>query len=111
MSAPTRVWRQVTARVRVQRDHGAGFRWLELEVPPGFVAPVAGQFCQLLLDPPSPALLPRPMSVASVTRKGSRLVIGFLYAPIGTGTRALAALEARRHVESHGPARPRLSVA
>ena len=79
----TRTWRQVSARVRVQSEYGAGFRWLELELPTGFVAPVAGQFVQLLLDPPSPVLLPRPMSVASVTKQGAKLVIGFLYAPVG----------------------------
>lgn len=103
MSVTTRVWRQVSARVRVHEDRGAGFRWLELEVPQGFVAPVAGQFCQLLLDPPSPVLLPRPMSVASVTRRGTRLVIGFLYAPVGTGTRAIAALEPGATLGLTGP--------
>lgn len=99
----TRTWRQVTARVRTQREYGAGFRWLEIDVPAGFVAPVAGQFVQLLLDPPSPVLLPRPMSVAAVTRRGSRLTIGFLYAPVGTGTRALAALQPGDTLSATGP--------
>ena len=94
MTATTRTWKQVAARVRENRAYGPGFRWLELDVPAGFTAPVAGQFVQLLLDFPSPVLLPRPMSVASVRRRGSRLSIGFLYAAVGGGTRALAQLAA-----------------
>ncbi len=103
MTTATRTWRQVAARVRVQREYGAGFRWLEVEVPQGFVAPVAGQFVQLLLDFPSPVLLPRPMSVASVTRRGGRLLVGFLYAPVGAGTRALAELAPGASVNVTGP--------
>ena len=98
-----RTWRQVAARVRTQRAYGAGFRWLELEVPAAFTAPRAGQFVQLLLDFPSPVLLPRPMSVASVTRRGTRHVIGFLYSPVGAGTRALAQLAPGAIVHATGP--------
>jgi dihydroorotate dehydrogenase electron transfer subunit len=89
--------------VRAQREYGAGFRWLELELPAGFVAPVPGQFVQLLLDFPSPVLLPRPMSVASVQRRGARLVVGFLYGPVGAGTRALAELAPGATVSVTGP--------
>lgn len=103
MATTTRTWRQVTARVRTQREYGAGFRWLELEMPAGFVAPVAGQFVQLLLDPPSPVLLPRPMSVASVSKKGTKLVVGFLYAPVGTGTQAIARLKPGSTIGVTGP--------
>ncbi len=103
MTTATRTWRQVEARVRVHREYGAGFHWLELDVPSGFVAPVAGQFVQLLLDFPSPVLLPRPMSVASAARRGGRLRIGFLYAPVGAGTRALAQLAVGDQVHVTGP--------
>lgn len=99
----TRRWRQVAARVHAQREYGAGFRWLELEVPESFASPVAGQFVQLLLDAPSPVLLPRPMSVASVTRRGGRQRIGFLYSPVGAGTRALAELAPGATVHATGP--------
>ena len=99
----TRTWRQVTARVREQREYGAGFRWLDLEMPPEFETPVAGQFVQLLLEPPSPVLLPRPMSVASAVRRGSKLTVGFLYAPVGIGTIAIAALEPGSTVQVLGP--------
>ena len=99
----TRIWRQVAARVRAQREYGSGFRWLELDVPEDFAPPVAGQFVQLLLDFPSPVLLPRPMSVASVTRRGKRQTIGFLYSPVGAGTRALARLAPGDHVHATGP--------
>ena len=104
-SAPdaTRTWRQVPARVRSQRAYGSGFRWLELEVPNAFTPPTAGQFVQLLLDFPSPVLLPRPMSVASVARAGTRHVIGVLYAPVGAGTRALAELAPGAIVHATGP--------
>lgn len=103
MAVTTRTWRQVSARVRVQREYGAGFRWLEIEVPAGFTAPVAGQFVQLLLDFPSPVLLPRPMSVASVTKRAGKLSIGFLYSPVGTGTRALAQLQPGQTLRVTGP--------
>ena len=103
MTATTRTWRQVAARVRENRAYGTGFRWLELDVPPGFTAPVAGQFVQLLIDFPSPVLLPRPMSVASVRRRGSRLSIGFLYAAVGAGTRALAQLAEGAELQVTGP--------
>ena len=98
-----RTWKQVRARVASQREYGAGFRWLELELPSGFAAPVAGQFVQLLLDFPSPVLLPRPMSVASVRRAGTKLRVGFLYAAVGAGTRALAELPAGASVSVTGP--------
>ena len=103
MSTPQRTWRQVAAKVRAHREYGAGFHWLDLEVPTGFAAPVAGQFVQLLLDFPSPVLLPRPMSVASASRRGGRLRIGFLYAPVGSGTRALAKLAVGDTVHVTGP--------
>lgn len=104
MSAPAvRTWTQSLARVSDQRDEGDGFRWLELDLPGTFTTPVAGQFVQLLLVPPSPVLLPRPMSVASARRSGSRLRLGFLYAPVGAGTAALAALEPGDAVEVTGP--------
>ncbi len=103
MAAPLRTWKQVAARVREHRAHGPDFRWLELDMPPGFTAPVAGQFVQLLLDFPSPVLLPRPMSVASVTRRGGKLAVGFLYAPVGAGTRALAQLAEGATLHLTGP--------
>jgi len=100
-SAPA--WRQVIARVGRHEDAGAGHRWLDLEVPAGFAVPAPGQFVQLLLAAPAPVLLPRPMSVASVGRRAGRLTIGFLYAPVGIGTRALAALVPGQPVEALGP--------
>jgi dihydroorotate dehydrogenase electron transfer subunit len=103
MTTALRTWRQVVARVRVHREYGAGFHWLELELPADFEAPVAGQFVQLLLDFPSPVLLPRPMSVASVESADGRLRVGFLYAPVGTGTRALAQLAVGGTVHVTGP--------
>ena len=104
MNTPVlRSWRQVEARVRTHEAQGAGFRWLELEMPEPFETPVAGQFAQLLLAPPSPVLLPRPMSVASARRVRGKLFVGFLYAPVGVGTRALAALEPGATVQVTGP--------
>lgn len=104
MSAATvRTWRQSDARVREQRDYGGGFRWLELDLPPDFETPVAGQFVQLLLAPPAPVLLPRPMSIAAATRRARGITLGFLYAPVGAGTRALAALEPGATVAVTGP--------
>ena len=101
--AARRTWRQVSARVVSQREYGAGFRWLELELPAGFAAPVAGQFVQLLLAFPSPVLLPRPMSVASVKRVRGKLRVGFLYAAVGAGTRALSELPPGASVSVTGP--------
>jgi hypothetical protein len=42
-------WRQVTARVASQREHGFGHYWLDLEVPAEFGTPEPGQFVQILL--------------------------------------------------------------
>jgi dihydroorotate dehydrogenase electron transfer subunit len=97
-------WRQVVARVRAQRTAGADHRWLELALPREVPAPVPGQFVQLLAGADaSPTLLPRPMSVAAAGRQGGALVLGFLYAPIGIGTRALAALAPGASVTVLGP--------
>lgn len=98
-----RTWRQAEAVVRAQSDYGAGFRWLEIDVPAGFAAPVAGQFVQLLLPSPAPVLLPRPMSVAGVRRRARGLTLGFLYAPVGAGTHVLARLAAGTHLRLTGP--------
>ena len=103
MSAPVAEWIQTEARVRVQQDAGAGHQWLERVVPDGFLAPRPGQFVQLLLDAPSPVLLPRPMSVASVRSRPEGLTLGFLYAPVGAGTRALTRLGAGAEVGILGP--------
>jgi len=100
----TGAWAQVSARVLRQREHGAGHRWLDLEVPGGIDPPAPGQFVQLLLAASaSAALLPRPMSVAACRRRPRGWELGFLYAPIGTGTLALAALETGAHVGVLGP--------
>ena len=104
MAVVTAGWTQVTARVVRQNPHGEGHRWLDLEVPRTFEPPAPGQFVQLLLGPTaSPALLPRPMSVASCRRTRGGLELGFLYAPVGTGTQALAALESGARLELLGP--------
>jgi dihydroorotate dehydrogenase electron transfer subunit len=103
VSALVAEWIQTEARVRVQQDAGAGHQWLELIVPVDFLAPRPGQFVQLLIDPPSPVLLPRPMSVASVRERPEGRTIGFLYAPVGAGTRALTRLRAGEHVGILGP--------
>jgi dihydroorotate dehydrogenase electron transfer subunit len=100
---PPAAWRQALARVAAHRDAGAGHKWLDLQLPRGFSVPEAGQFVQLLLEPPAPVLLPRPMSVASVRRTARGPVVGFLYAPVGAGTQALAALAAGDHVSVLGP--------
>ncbi len=101
--APQPAWSQMTARVAGHRDVGAGHRWLELAMPAGFVEPTPGQFVQLLLADPSAVLLPRPMSVAGVRRLGRALSIEFVYAPVGAGTRLLAALETGDAVDVLGP--------
>ena len=96
-------WRQVRATVARHLDYGAGHRWLDLDVPGPFRAPLPGQFVELLLAPPSPVVLPRPMSVASASERSGGLTLGFLYAAIGSGTRALAALPAGAAVDVLGP--------
>ena len=101
---PAPAWRQVTARVARHLDYGAGHHWLDLDVTEPLERPVPGQFVQLLLPlVASPVFLPRPMSVAGVstTRRGLRL--GFLYAPVGSGTLALAALPEGAEVRMLGP--------
>jgi dihydroorotate dehydrogenase electron transfer subunit len=97
-------WHQVEAVVRRQLPYGGGHFWLDLDVPRGLVTPRPGQFAQLLLPAAlNPALLPRPMSVAGVRRVRGALTLGFLYAPVGAGTHALARLEPGERVELLGP--------
>jgi dihydroorotate dehydrogenase electron transfer subunit len=96
-------WSQTRARVSAHADAGAGHRWLELELPSEFALPLAGQFVQLLLVPPAPVFLPRPMSVAAAKRTASGVRLGFLYAPVGAGTHALAELPKGGEVEVLGP--------
>jgi len=103
MSLTLASWRQVCARVARQVDYGAGHRWLDLDLPADFDPPVPGQFVQLLLPPPAPVLLPRPMSVAAVSSRRGALTLGFLYAPVGSGTLALAELTAGDGVDVLGP--------
>jgi len=99
----SQLWRQARALVARHVDFGAGHRWLDLDVPAPFDVPQPGQFVELLLVPPSPVILPRPMSVAAATEGGGGLTLGFLYAAIGSGTRALAALPAGAAVDVLGP--------
>jgi dihydroorotate dehydrogenase electron transfer subunit len=99
----TAPWRQVAARVSRHDDYGAGHRWLDLEIAAEFETPAAGQFVQLLLGWPSPVLLPRPMSVAAVRRGRRGLTLGFLYAPVGAGTAALARLPRGASLDVLGP--------
>ena len=102
VAAPS--WRQAAARVARQVDYGADHLWLDLEVATDFAEPRPGEFVQLLLPPSSSAaLLPRPMSVAAVGRRGRARVLGFLYAPVGIGTQALAALDPGDAVDVLGP--------
>lgn len=97
-------WSQLRGTVLRQSDYGAGNRWLDVLLPKGARAPGPGQFMQLLVPAvKSAVLLPRPMSVAGarVTRQG--LIVGFLYAPVGAGTFALAALAKGDTVDVLGP--------
>ena len=104
MSAAASAWRQGVARIARHEDRGAGHRWLELELEPPFPRPLPGQFVQLRLTAGAgPVLLPRPMSVAGVGRARGRLRLGFLYAAVGAGTRALAALGVGEAVGLLGP--------
>jgi len=103
LRATAPAWRQMEARVRAQRDAGAGHRWLELSLPDEAPLPRPGQFVQLLMEGAAPTLLPRPMSVAAAARTRGRQTLGFLYEPVGTGTRVLAALGAGAAVAVLGP--------
>jgi dihydroorotate dehydrogenase electron transfer subunit len=97
------VWRQRAARVVGHEAVGSGHHRLELEIPLPFAAAAPGQFVQLRLPAPQPVLLPRPMSVAGVTRGRGALRYEFLYAAVGAGTRALARLEPGAAVDVLGP--------
>ena len=98
------IWRQSVARVRRQIPYGAEHYWLDVDVDDPFRVPEPGQFVQILLGATHAAtLLPRPMSVAAATRTRRGLTLGFLYAPVGVGTRALASLPPGARVELLGP--------
>jgi dihydroorotate dehydrogenase electron transfer subunit len=101
-SAPAR-WRQVVGSIAAHREAGSGHRWLDLRVPRTLAPPAPGQFVQLLLVSPSPVLLPRPMSVAGVHSDARGTTLSFLYAAVGAGTHALAALPVGASVQVLGP--------
>lgn len=103
MSPARPVWRQRAARVVEQESVGAGHSRLVLDVPLPFAAAMPGQFVQLRLPAPRPVLLPRPMSVSGVSRARGALRLEFLYAAVGAGTRALAALGPGAEVSVLGP--------
>jgi dihydroorotate dehydrogenase electron transfer subunit len=104
VTAARSLWRQGVARIGRHDAYGAGHRWLELEVKRPFATPSPGQFVQLRLPATaSPVLLPRPMSVASIAGSRGALRVGFLYAPVGAGTLALAGLGVGSEVEMLGP--------
>jgi dihydroorotate dehydrogenase electron transfer subunit len=104
LNAPAARWMQVEGRVLGQKDEGAEHRWLEVATPSGFATPEPGEFVQLLLEHAAgDVLLARPMSVAGVRRDGEGLVLEFLYAPVGVGTRALSRLRAGEGVVVLGP--------
>lgn len=96
-------WRQAAARIAHHSPRDTDHRWLDLDLPADFPRPSPGQFVQILLPGPAPALLPRPMSVAAASRGRISLRLGFLYAVVGPGTRALAALGVGRAVAVLGP--------
>lgn len=96
-------WSQVRARVAKHIPYGEGHLWLDLEVPARFGLPRAGQFVQLLLKPPSPVLLPRPMSVAAAKAGAGQVTVSFLYGPVGSGTQALSRLVRGDEVDMLGP--------
>lgn len=98
------IWRQAAARVARQIEYGAGHYWLDLDVEGELVPPRPGQFVQILLPPVAcSAFLPRPMSVAAALVRRGALRLGFLYAPVGSGTLALSRLHAGADVEILGP--------
>ena len=97
-------WEQEVGRVVRHQPQGGDHHWLDLDVSRRFRPPVPGQFVQLLLPADASAvLLPRPMSVAGVRSVRGALRLGFLYAPVGVGTRALAARTAGTELEVLGP--------
>ncbi len=102
MSVTSASWIQTTAEVAAQRAVTGDHRWLDLRVTADFPLPAPGQFVQLLLRDTS-VLLPRPMSVAAASLRRGALTLGFLYAAVGAGTRALAALPPGARVEVLGP--------
>jgi dihydroorotate dehydrogenase electron transfer subunit len=97
------VWRPSAARVVHQEAVGADQYRLELAVDPVFAAATPGQFVQLRLPPGGPVLLPRPMSVAGARRTRDGWRLEFLYAAVGTGTRALARLGSGAEIGVVGP--------
>jgi dihydroorotate dehydrogenase electron transfer subunit len=96
-------WRQARGVVANQRDAGAGHYWLDLDLGGDFPLPAPGQFVQLLIPAPAPVFLPRPMSAAAAARARGTTRLGFLYAPVGSGTHALAALAPDSAVDVLGP--------
>jgi len=103
-AAALATFRQAIARVARQEPCGAGHWWLDLDVDGEFAAPEPGQFVQILLGATATStFLPRPMSVAAVSRVAGGWRLGFLYAPVGAGTLALSRLRAGDAADVLGP--------
>lgn len=102
MSVAAASWVQCRATLVAHREVAADHRWLDLRMSADVALPGPGQFVQLLMRD-APVLLPRPMSIAAASLRRGTLTLGFLYAAVGAGTRALAALPVGATVDVVGP--------
>jgi dihydroorotate dehydrogenase electron transfer subunit len=101
-STVTAGWIQTTAGIATHREVGEGHFWLDLRMSAEVLVPAPGQFVQLVI-PGGPAFLPRPMSIAAAGVRRGTLTLGFLYAAVGSGTRALSAMRPGARLEVLGP--------
>jgi len=102
----------VRAGLIENRRLAEGIHWLTLALPAAWGPPLPGQYVSVT---PAPALredrpgdvrlglLRRPFSVARFEARPGRCRLGLLYAPVGSVTRALQALEPGAELDLLGP--------
>jgi dihydroorotate dehydrogenase electron transfer subunit len=95
--------RTVAARAAQVRRIGTAGTWIDLDLPPDFAAPKAGQFVEVACQPPGSFRLPRPFSLCSWQQGTESSRLGILFSVVGPGSAWLEARQPGNPVEVTGP--------
>lgn len=95
--------RTVVAGVAQVRSLGSAGTWIDLDVPPSFASPKAGQFIEIACQPPGWFRLPRPFSLCAWQRGAGSSRLGILFSVVGPGSAWLEGRQAGESVVVTGP--------
>ena len=99
-ASKTKEW---TGKVLQNIEHGGGYHVMTLSLPRSFNPCEGGQFVMLSAMNEPEILLRRPMAIYDLVRTQSEVQMNILYATVGRGTRAMAALPNNSEVSMFGP--------